>query len=206
MSVYSRYILPKLTDLSCSVKPITRQREKIVPLAEGRVLEIGVGSGLNLAHYDRSRIDSIIGLDASEELMARALERARTSGVPFEPLLLDAKSIPLEDNAVDTVLVTYSLCSIDALGEALSEMRRVLKPAGRLLFCEHGLAPDAGVQKLQNRLTPVWKRVGGGCRLNRDLPKEIAQAGFRITALDQMYLPGTWRFIGFNSWGTAQPA
>jgi len=155
MSLYSRYILPKLTDLSCSVKPITRQREKIVPLAEGRVLEIGVGSGLNLALYDRSRTDSIIGLDASEELMARALERARTSGVPFEPLLLDAKSIPLEDNAVDTVLVTYSLCSIDALGEALSEMRRVLKPAGRLLFCEHGLAPDAGVQKLQNRLTPV---------------------------------------------------
>jgi ubiquinone/menaquinone biosynthesis C-methylase UbiE len=203
MSVYSRYILPKLTDLSCSVKPITRQREKIVPLAEGRVLEIGVGSGLNLAHYDSTKIDRVIGLDSSRALIDRALERARTTGIPFEPMLLDARSIPLDDDTVDTVLVTYALCSIDALDEALSEMRRVLKPTGKLLFCEHGLAPDPGVQRIQNSLTPVWKRVGGGCRLNRDLPGEIVKAGFRITALDQMYLPGTFRFIGFNSWGVA---
>ena len=203
MSFYDRHILPFLIDRACAAPQVRRQRELIVPEAEGRVLEIGIGSGLNLPYYDRSRVDHIFGLDVSPELMFRAHQRAEKTGVAFEPLILDAATIPLDDAAVDTVLVTYTLCSIPALQQALSEMRRVLKPGGRLLFSEHGAAPDPGVLKWQRRLTPLWKRIAGGCHLDRDAPAEIARAGFRIAALDQGYLPAAPRFVGYNSRGVA---
>jgi ubiquinone/menaquinone biosynthesis C-methylase UbiE len=204
MSFYARRILPWLITKSCATKPVRKQREKVVPLASGRVLEIGAGGGLNLPFYDRSKISEVLGLDISDPLLEQAQAQAKASGVPFVPIKLDAADIPLERNEVDTVLVTYSLCSIDDLGRALGEMRRVLKPSGRLIFCEHGAAPDASVRRVQNALTPVWRRVAGGCRLNRDLPAEIASAGFKIEWLENMYLPGTPRFTGWNSWGVAE--
>jgi len=203
MSFYARRILPHLINKACSVKPVMKQREKIVPLAQGRVLEIGIGGGLNLPFYDQSKVSHLFGLDSSAQLMTTAHQRAEQTELAFEPLLLDAATIPLDDNEVDTVLVTYTLCSIDALQDALSEMRRVLKPSGKLLFSEHTAAPDVSVRSWQRRITPIWKRVGGGCRLDRETPKEIEAAGFQIEALDNMYLPGTPRIVGHNSWGIA---
>ncbi len=203
MSLYSRFILPRMINASCSTKPVMKQREKIVPLAKGRVLEIGVGGGLNFPYLDRDRVDCVFGLDSSAAMMDGAIRNSAKTGIEFKPLVLDAAQIPLDTDDVDTVLVTYTLCSIDALGSALTEMRRVLKPTGRLLFCEHGAAPDRNVKTWQKRLTPLWRRIGGGCRLDRDLPAEIRNAGFRITSLEQMYLPGTARIFGYNSWGVA---
>jgi ubiquinone/menaquinone biosynthesis C-methylase UbiE len=206
MSLYSRHILPRLIKTTCAAKPIMKQREKIVPLAEGKVLEIGVGSGLNFPYFDADKVTRVFGLDTSPQLMRDAEQKSNQAKIEFEPLLLDAAQIPLESGEIDTVLVTYSLCSIDALETALIEMRRVLKPSGKLVFCEHGAAPDNSVYSWQRRLTPIWRRIGGGCRLDRNLPVEIEKAGFRLTSLEQMYLPGTWRVVGYNSWGTAMPS
>jgi len=205
MSIFSRYVLPKLIKTTCATKPLMRQREKIVPLAEGSVLEIGVGGGLNFPYYSHDKVTRIFGLDVSPELMEDASRMSKESGLEFKPLLLDAAEIPLDNGEIDTVLVTYSLCSIEEVQSALSEVRRVLKPVGKLVFCEHGAAPDPGVYRWQKRLTPVWKRFSGGCRLDRDIPGEIEKGGFRLASIEHMYLPGTMRIVGYNSWGTAIP-
>lgn len=205
MSFYSRRILPWLITQACTVKPIARQRDKIVPLARGEVLEIGAGGGLNLRHYDRGAVARVRGLDISPELLRKAEAEAARLGVPFEPVLLDAATIPLEPASIDTVLVTYTLCSIDALSAALSEMRRVLKPGGQLIFCEHGAAPDHGVARVQRMVEPLWKPLAGGCHLTRDPVAELGRAGFAIEWQDQMYLPKTWRPVGWNVWGIAHP-
>jgi len=206
MSFFSRHILPWLIDTGCGTGPVMKQRAKVVPRAEGRVLEVGVGSGLNLGYYDPARVTRVTGLDISPELLARAEARAQATALPFEPLLLDAQTIPLQDASVDTVLVTYTLCSIPDPMRALAEMRRVLIPGGRLLFCEHGLAPDAGVQRLQRAIGPVWKRIAGNCHLDRQPHLDIARAGFRLDWHEEMYLPNTPRFGAYTHWGEARPA
>ncbi|HSA69431.1 MAG TPA: methyltransferase domain-containing protein [Burkholderiales bacterium] len=200
---YGRHVLPHLVHLACSLKPIRRQREKVVPMARGRVLEIGVGSGLNLAYYDPGKVSRLFGLDPSAEMIAKAKRAARSSSLEIEFLNAQAESIPLESKSVDTVLVTYSLCTIPQTEPALKEMRRVLRSGGRLVFCEHGLAPDPNVRKWQDRITPFWRRFAGGCHLNRDIPALIEQGGFRIEDMESMYLPG-WRPATFNYWGTAE--
>lgn len=179
-----------------------RQREKIVPKAAGRVLEIGIGSGLNLPYYDANRVSRLWGLDPSRELWA--LARKRVATLPLEPEFVqaDAEDIPLPAGSVDTVLVTYTLCSVPNVDLALREVRRVLHADGQLLFCEHGLAPDRGVRKWQQRMNPLWRRIGGGCHLNRDIPQLLERAGFKIRALETMYIPG-WRPASFNYWGAA---
>lgn len=204
MGFYERYILPWVIDCACGTKPVQRQRTKVVPLAEGRVLEIGIGSGRNLPFYDPAKVERVIGLDPAEGMLARARSRSRALPIPVEYLALEGERIPLERESVDTVLVTYTLCTIPDAVAALEGMRRVLKPAGRLIFCEHGKAPDEAVRRWQRRLNPLWGRIGGGCNLDRDIPALIATAGFRIDALETMYLPGTPRFAGFNYWGSAQ--
>jgi ubiquinone/menaquinone biosynthesis C-methylase UbiE len=203
MSLYSRYVLPTLIEKTCSTKPVMKQREKIVPLAEGRVLEVGAGGGLNLQYYDASRVKTVIGLDSSPELLASAEKKAQAIGIPFEPCLVDAANVPLEDNSVDTVLVTYTLCSIPDVQNALLEMRRVLTSAGHLVFCEHGAAPDRRVLRLQKVLTPAWKYLAGNCHLDRNALAEIERAGFVVDWFDEMYLPGTMKLVGFNRWGVA---
>jgi ubiquinone/menaquinone biosynthesis C-methylase UbiE len=180
-----------------------KQREKVVPLCKGRVLEVGAGGGLNLAYYDRSEVETVFGLDNSPELLDSARDRAIGFGMDFRPMLLDAEKIALDDNSMDTVLVTYTLCSISNVASALDEMRRVLKPDGRLVFCEHGAAPDRRVLRLQHALTPIWRRLSGNCHLDRDTVGLIRSAGFNIGWQDEMYLPGTMRFAGFNRWGVA---
>jgi len=199
---YERHVLPWLVDIACSVRPVWRQRHKVVPLAQGRVLEIGIGTGLNLEHYDRARIEKIVGLDPGLEMHPQARKRIRRAGLEVELIGLSAEAIPLEDQSFDTVLVTYALCTIAHPGAALREMRRVLKPGGKLIFCEHGLAPDASVRRWQGRLTPLWAKVAGGCHLDRDIPGLLMEAGFRVTDLQAMYLPGP-RPLTYNYWGTA---
>ena len=203
MGFYDRHVLPKVLNWTCGMKPVQKQRQKVVPLAEGCVLEIGIGSGLNLPYYDPDKIDRVIGLDPSREMLAYAKRKS----VPFtvEFLAPRGDAIPLENESVDTVLVTYTLCTIPDAIAALNGMRRVLKPGGRLIFCEHGKAPDVGVRRWQDRLNPLWGRLGGGCNLNRDIPALIEGAGFAIDNLETMYLPSTPRFAGFNYWGTARP-
>lgn len=204
MGLYSRYILPRVVHFTCGLKPNMRQREKVVPRARGRVLEIGIGSGLNLPYYDSAKVSKVWGLDPSPEMTQMA--RRIAGSLPFEVefIGLPGDEIPLEDNSVDTVIVTYTLCTIPDTTPALRQMSRVLRPGGELIFCEHGAAPDASVRRWQDRLNPIWKRLGGGCNLNRPIPTLIEAGGFQIKSLDTMYIPG-WRPASFNYWGTAVP-
>jgi len=187
-----------------SAKPITYQRRKVVPLAEGRVLEIGMGAGQNLAFYDPARVSHIWGLEPSAEMRARARKRAEGLSIGLDFLDLRAEEIPLDDRSADTVLVTYTLCTIPDVARALKGMRRVLKPGGRLIFCEHGRAPDENVRRWQERITPLWKIIGGGCHVGRPIPDLIREGGFEIEKMETMYLPSTPRFAGYNYWGAAR--
>jgi len=202
MRLYDRYVLPRIVHYTCSTNSLTRQRMKIVPLAEGRVLEVGIGSGLNFPFYDAAKVTRVWGLDPSRELVGVATEEAKAVPFDVEFMYGGAEDIPLESRSVDTVVMTYSLCSIPQSVPSLREMARVLKEGGRLLFCEHGLAPDASVRRWQRWINPVWRRLGGGCHLNRDIPALIEEAGFRIEGMETMYLPG-WRWANFNYWGSA---
>jgi ubiquinone/menaquinone biosynthesis C-methylase UbiE len=202
MGLYERYLLPKVLDFAMRQKPIMLQREKVVPQARGRVLEIGIGSGLNLSYYDRARVERLWGLDPSEELRRMARERARAAGIEVDFLGLPGEQIPLEDQSIDTVVSTYTLCTIPDVSRALGEMRRVLAPGGVLVFSEHGRAPDAGVARWQDRLDRVWGKIAGGCHLNRSIGDLIGAAGFRLDTLDTMYLPGPRPFT-YTFWGRA---
>jgi ubiquinone/menaquinone biosynthesis C-methylase UbiE len=202
MGIYSKYVLPRVIDFACSLEPNMRQREKVVPLATGEVLEIGLGSGLNLPYYDSTRVKKLWGLEPAEPMRRMAAPAVRRLQFEFEFLDLPGEEIPLQTDSVDTVLVTYTLCTIPDTEAALRGMARVLRPGGKLIFCEHGAAPDASVRRWQDRINPIWKRIGGGCNLNREIPDLIEAGGFEIDAIDTMYLPG-WRPAAFNYWGTA---
>ena len=202
MGVYEDHVLPHLIDLACSTKPTRKQREKVVPGASGEVLEIGFGSGLNLPFYDRSRVSKIWALEPSEGMRRKSAPQVRETGLDVEFIDLPGEEIPLDADSVDTVLVTYTLCTIPDAVSALEGMRRVLKPGGRLLYCEHGKAPDASVHRWQNRLNPTWRRFAGGCNINRDIPELIRAAGFRIKSDERRYIPGV-RVLSYNYWGHA---
>ena len=204
MGFYANTIVPRLVTCACGTKPILKQREKVVPEARGQVLEIGMGAGHNLPYYQRDQVERVVGIDPCSTSWGLAQPRAKKLGVPIEFIEGSAESMPLPDAAFDTVLMTYSLCTILDAQAALQEMRRVLKPGGRLVFCEHGEAPDATVARWQLRINPVWRRLLGGCNLNRPITRWITDAGFFIGKLDQMYLPGTPRIAGFNVWGSAE--
>ncbi|MEQ1438495.1 class I SAM-dependent methyltransferase [Fontimonas sp. SYSU GA230001] len=190
MGFYDRHILPHLIDCACGMGDVMKARAQIVPRARGRVLEIGIGSGLNLAFYDPSRVTHIFGVDPSAEMQAKARRRAAGIAIPVEMVPLELERIGADSASFDTVVTTFTLCTIPDPVPALVEMRRVLKPDGELLFCEHGLAPEPAVRGWQNRLTPLWKPLAGGCHLNRDIPALIEAGGFRIAELDAHYLPG----------------
>ena len=202
MNLYDRYLLPTLIDLLCGIKPVQRQRAKIVPRAQGRVLEIGIGTGRNLPFYDKSRLTQLYGLDPAAQMHPKARQRMLAAGLEVELLELPAEKIPMLDASFDTVITTFTLCTIPDAVAALREMRRVLKPGGRLLFCEHGTAPDASVRRWQDRLTPLWKPLAGGCHLNRDIPALLREGGFHIDDMEQLYLPGP-RPLTYNYWGSA---
>lgn len=202
MSPYGRWLLPRLTHWTCGLKPTMKQRAKIVPEAAGRVLEVGFGSGLNLDYYDRAKVRHIWALEPAREMWDLARGRVSGSGLNVEFVEAGAEAIPLADHSADTVLITYTLCTIPDAAAALGEMRRVLKPGGQFLFCEHGEAPDESVRRWQSRLNGAWRRLGGGCNLNRRIPELIRGAGFRIGRIETMYIPG-FRPACFNYWGAA---
>ena len=189
MNCYERWILPYLLDRSMRLKLTLPYRERIAARARGVVLEVGIGSGLNLPFYP-SGVERVVGVDPSPELLRITGPRTKSAPFPVELLCGSGEALPLEEGSVDTVLTTWTLCSIPDAARALSEMRRVLKPGGELLFVEHGRAPDAGVARWQDRLTPVWKRLSGGCHLNREPARLIRAAGFRVDDLHADYAPG----------------
>ena len=202
MGFYARFLLPRIVDLTCGTKPCMRQRAKVVPSALGRVLEVGFGSGRNLPFYDSGKVRHVWALDPSRELWALAGERVRGAGFPVEFLNSAAEEIPLPGRSVDTVLVTFALCTLPDVLRALREMSRVLKPGGELVFSEHGLAPDENVRRWQNRLNPIWRTFSGGCNLNRHIPSLLEEGGFRLREMSSMYIPG-WRPASFTYWGRA---
>ena len=205
MSFYEQYCLPHIINFVCGMKDTQRQRAKVVPRATGRVLEIGMGSGLNVPFYDRDKVDMVWGLEPSVAMRRKAA--SNLAGALFEIRWLDlpGEEIPLDDDAADTVLLTYTLCTIPDWQRALEQMRRVLKPGGRLIFCEHGKAPDLAVRRWQERLNPVWNALGGGCNLNRPIPTLIDRGGFNIQEIEAQYRPGP-KFASFQYWGTATGA
>lgn len=203
MSFYEEHILPHLINLSCTAGPIMKKRKAVVPAAEGRVLEIGMGSGPNLQFYDPAKVTHLWGLEPSEGMRRKARKNVAASPVDVEFIDLPGEEIPLDDNSVDTIVLTYTLCTIPGAVEAMKGMRRVLKPGGKLLFSEHGRAPDDAVLKWQRRIEPVWKVIGGGCHLTRDIPELIRQGGFEIERLDTEYVEKAPKFAGFMYWGSA---
>ena len=203
MSLYDKYVLPKFLNCACASKPILRQRQKVVPLAEGKVLEIGIGSGLNLPYYEKSKIDEVWGLDPSEELSAMARIVADQESIEVNFISSGAEEIPLPDNHFDSVLITYTMCTIPEVLRANQEIRRVLREDGKMIFCEHGEAPDENIRKWQKRINPFWGKIAGGCNINRKIPSLIQDSGFDIVEMEEMYLPNTPKIAGYNYWGFA---
>ena len=206
MGLWERYVVPPLISCACSAKPIMKQREKVVPRAEGAVLELGCGSGTNFGYYDPDKVTTLHALEPSEGMIKRARVTAEDHTLKdrTEFHQAGAEAVPLDDQSIDTAVITFVLCTIPDWQASLAEVRRVLKPGGRVLFAEHGRAPDAGVAKWQNRIEPVWKRLAGGCHLTRDTSDMLKQSGFDMERIEAMYLPQTPKFAGYSVWGSAR--
>ncbi|GHD46856.1 Ubiquinone/menaquinone biosynthesis C-methylase UbiE [Marinobacter persicus] len=203
MRFYDERILPHLVDKACSMGQVMKLRQQLVPLARGRVLEVGMGSGVNLALYNPEQVEHVYGLEPSEGMRRKALKNLESSPVSVEWLGLPGEQIPLADNSIDTVLLTFTLCTIPDWHTALQQMKRVLKPGGELLFLEHGEAPHETTRKWQHRITPGWKKIAGGCHLNRHIADLIRQAGFEITELENLYMPNAPKIAGYLYKGRA---
>ena len=203
--LYDRYILPRLVDAACGHRRVADQRARIVPLAEGVVVELGIGSGHNLDHYDPARVRRLIGVDRAKSAWLPGRERFARAPVEIELIEAGAEALDLPPGLADTVVVTYALCSIGDVAAALSQARRVLKPTGRLLFVEHGRAPDAALALWQARLTPLTRMFAGGCHLDRDPAALIAGAGFAIERIDAGWAAGFPRMVSYHYAGSARP-
>lgn len=203
MGFYDDKILPHLIHCGCGTANIMQLRRRIVPLAHGDVLEVGMGSGLNLSLYNPAAVTRIWGLEPSSGMRRRAATNLRQSAVAVEWLDLPGENIPLADNTMDCVVLTYTLCTIPDWQAAMQQIRRVLKPQGQLLFCEHGQAPDRQVQRWQNRLNPLWGKLFGGCHLNRAIVSAILDSGFEIDWHENVYLQKMPRVAAYMSLGVA---
>ena len=203
MKFYDQHIMPHLLSCACGLKAIAKQRQKIIPLAHGDVVEIGIGAGHNLPFYNQSKINSLIGVDPDDYIWKKSAKNRQDFHKPLKRLGLSGEQIPLPDACADTVVVTYSLCSIPDPIKALGEMRRLLKPSANILFCEHGKAIDKNVQKWQTRIDPFWQKIAGGCHTGRDIPNLFKQAGLEIKELEQAYISGP-KILSYNYWGSAK--
>jgi ubiquinone/menaquinone biosynthesis C-methylase UbiE len=189
MSLYRRLVVPRLIDLAMRRKELEPIRKRVIAAAEGRVLEIGAGSGLNLQHYPAG-VRSVIAVEPSPRLLRLAARRPRIAAVPAAFVEGSGEALPFAPHSIDTVVTTWTLCTIPDVARALAELRRVLRPGGALLFVEHGLAPESAVRRWQDRLDPLWARLAGGCHLNRPIDRLILAAGFRLAELHNFRLPG----------------
>jgi len=209
MDFYERRILPRLVDLACGSPSLARTRALVVPRARGRVLEVGFGSGLNLRFYDPARVERVLALEPGEGIRALALRRAATSPVPVEFIAAPGESIPLADASVDSIVVTFTLCTIPDVARAAREMRRVLRPGGELLFAEHGTARSARAQRWQRRIEPAWTPLAGGCHLTRNPPQILRDAGFEVQWAEGLLDPRplaarTLAPLTYGYWGVAR--
>lgn len=203
---YEETILPKLIDFGCAQDHITKLRAQVVPLAQGRVLEMGCGGGLNQPLYDHQKVTYLAGIDPGTTLLESARTRALEQG--WEPDFRNGvgESIPFDDGEFDSVVCTYTLCSVQDQARVMAEMRRVLKPGGRLLYLEHGKAPDPGPQKWQRRIEPVWRPLMGNCHLTREVSNALRGAGYEVDPIGQHYQPKAPQWAGWMEWGTARRA
>lgn len=200
-------MVPRLIGYCCSQPPVMKRRAEVVPLASGRVLELGAGGGANLGFYDRAAVESVTGVDPSDELIALAKERMAPDDRDFFQVKKGvAEALPFRDASFDTVLSTFTLCSVQDQAQALKEARRVLKPGGRLLFLEHGLSPDIAPRKWQHRVEPLWKHIAGGCHLTRPVTDAVLGAGFCMAERHGRYMDKTPKFLGWVEWGEARIA
>ena len=204
MNWYDRHLLPWLIDIACGLPMVQARRQALVPQARGRVLEIGMGTGRNLPFYDRSKLTQLVGVDPALQMHHLAQRRSQKAGIDVELVGLSAERLPLPDDSFDTVVCTYTLCSIPDPAAALHEVRRVLKPGGQFLFCEHGRAPDASLARWQQRIEPLWKPLAGGCHLTRDVPLLLQEAGLNAQ-VQQGYIQGP-KVLTYHYWGQAQKA
>jgi ubiquinone/menaquinone biosynthesis C-methylase UbiE len=201
--IYDKYVLPKILSFTCNTKPINYQRKKIIPSATGFVVELGVGAGANFRYYKPEKILKVIAIDPSSELNILAREEAKKYNIEIQILNQSAENIPFEDNSIDTVVSTYTLCSIPNPDQTMREVYRVLKPNGVFLFSEHGRSPDRFTVFIQDQVEFFYPFISGGCHCNRDIKKVISNSNLEFQSLDTTYLPGTQKFLGFNYWGTA---
>lgn len=204
--LYEAHIMPRIITFACGHTGIESRRREIVPLAEGRVFELGCGGGLNQALYDRTRVTGFAGIDPHARLLDHARERAGAMGWDYDIREGFGEEIPFPDSSFDTAVCTYTLCSVGDPAKVLSELRRILKPQGRLLFLEHGRAPDAEIARWQERIEPLWKPLAGGCHLTRPVGASLRGAGFEVEPFGQAYLDNTPRVVGWMEWGVARPA
>jgi len=204
MSYYEERILPHIIDRACSMGQVMKLRSQLVPRAKGRVLEVGMGSGINLEFYNPETVSMVYGLEPSEGMRRKAIPNVKRSPIHVEWLGLPGEQIPLADNSVDTILLTFTLCTIPDWNTALLQMKRVLKPGGELLFLEHGEAPHETTRKWQHRITPGWKKISGGCHLNRHIADLIRHAGFELEELENLYIPNAPKIAGYIYMGMAR--
>lgn len=204
--LWERFVVPRLIGCACSQPQIMKRRSQIVPRARGKVLELGAGSGINAEFYLPGKVACVTGIDPSVELLARAQPKAAVAKVPIDLVGGIAESLPFSDNSFDTVLITFTLCSVQDQAQSLREARRVLKPGGQLLVLEHGVAPDTGVAKWQHRIEPIWKRIAGGCHLTRPIIDAVTTEGFEVTERTGEYMPKTPSILGWVESGVAQPS
>lgn len=202
-NLYDRYVLPPLINYCCGMESLAELREALIPKARGRVLEIGFGSGLNLPFYSASQISKVIAVEPSEGMRRQAAENLARSPVPVEWLSIGAEELSLPAGSIDTVVLTFTLCTVPEWKKVLAHLHQALADDGQVLFLEHGLSDDGQVRKWQNRLTPVWKRLAGGCHLNRPIATALEAADFRITTVEKFYFEGAPKFAGFIYQGIA---
>lgn len=201
---YDDRIMPRLVTCGCAQEAIAAKRAEIVPLARGRVFEIGCGGGLNQTFYDHAKVTAFAGIDPSPRLLDAARDRAREKGWSADIRQAAGEDIPFPSGSFDTVVCTYTLCSVTDPARVIAELKRILAPDGRLLFLEHGRAPDAGVYRWQQRIEPLWKPLGGGCHLTRPVGGTLRAGGFSVEPLGQGYLARAPRVFGWTEWGVAR--
>lgn len=203
MGFYNRHIMPRMINCACGMNAVKKQREKVVPNAHGVVLEIGIGSGLNLPYYNPDKVSKIYGVDPDDHIWKLGDARRAECPIEIDRIGLSGEDIPLSSNLVDSVVCTYTLCTIPDPVKALHEMRRLLKPGGKILFTEHGKAYDEKIYAKQVKMDRWWSKISGGCHTSRDIPGLFAEAGLKVSGLETMYLPGGPKTLGFNYWGSA---